>query len=122
HGTADVRDGQLFINGPLVATSKAATAILELSRGGVSFQASVGVEPRKTRRVAAGSRIEVNGRMIQSTAPITLIERGRLREVSITAIGADPTTTVSIAAARKHMHMNNKLTAKRKLTKSRQLL
>src|SRR5690606_18099279 len=62
--------------------------------------ASVGVEPTEHDRVRPAEKIEVNGRTLSSPRGFTLVRHGRLREVSITPLGADANTSVSIAASR----------------------
>jgi len=101
HGEANVVDGRLIVAGVMSGTGEAARQIVEMSAGGFSFQASVGVEPVEHERVAPGNKIEVNGRTLSSPRGFALVKQGRLREVSITPLGADPGTRVSIAASRR---------------------
>jgi len=106
HGSAEVRDNRLIVTGSISATGQAAREIVESSRNGFPWQASVGVEVIEYRQVRAGQSVEVNGRSI--TAPdsgFTLVIHGRLREVSIVGIGCDGGTAVSIAAS-KNMEKN----------------
>lgn len=98
-GTARVENRQLLVDGSLVSGSAAAQQIIGLHKAGVPLGASVGVEPLKTEHITGGRTITVNGKQI--TAPgtgFTLVRRGRLREVSLLAVAADPETSVSIAA------------------------
>jgi hypothetical protein len=44
----------------------------------------------------------VNGRLLSSARGFALIKAGRLREVSITPLGADAGTSVAIAASRQN--------------------
>jgi len=101
HGEACVVDGRLIVAGVMSGTGEAARQIVEMSAGGFSFQASVGVEPVEHERVAPGNKIEVNGRTLSSPRGFALVKQGRLREVSITPLGADPGTRVSIAASQR---------------------
>ncbi len=101
HGNAQVRDGKLLVEGVLSGAGDAARQIVEMSRGGFQFQASVGVVPVEHERIAPGRSIEVNGRMLSAAGGFTLVRKGTLREVSITPLGADANTSVAIAAARK---------------------
>lgn len=101
HGQAEVRGNRLVVSGTISATGQAARDIVQAARNGFPWQASVGVSVLDATRVPAGESIEVNGRRI--TAPeggLTLVQRGRLREVSITSLGCDGDTEVSIAASR----------------------
>lgn len=101
HGQAEVRDHRLIVTGTISAMGPAATEVVEAARNGFPWQASVGVQVIKAKRLTGGQSIEINGRRI--TAPdggLMLVERGRLREVSITSLGCDGDTEVSIAASR----------------------
>lgn len=100
HGAAEVRDGRLFVAGVVSGAGEAAQQIVEMARGGFQFQASVGVQPEEHERVRPGERVVVNGRTLASPRGFTLVKRGRLREVSITVVAADPSTSVAIAASR----------------------
>ena len=99
HGAAVVRDGRLVVTGVVSGAGPAARQIVEMSKAGFAFQASVGVEPLEHERVRPGERIEVNGRLLSAARGFTLVKRGRLREVSITPVGADADTSVAIAAS-----------------------
>lgn len=101
HGEASVIDGRLIVAGVMSGAGEAARQIVEMTTGGFSFQASVGVEPVEHERIAAGTKVEVNGRSLSSPRGFALVKRGRLREVSITPLGADPGTRVSIAASQR---------------------
>lgn len=101
HGEACVVDGRLIVAGVMSGAGEAARQIVEMTIGGFSFQASVGVEPVEHERVAPGTKVEVNGRSLSSPRGFALVRRGRLREVSITPLGADPGTRVSIAASQR---------------------
>lgn len=101
HGQAEVRDNRLIVTGTISAMGPAAAEIVEAARNGFPWQASVGVQVIEAKRLPGGQSIEINGRRI--TAPdggLMLVERGRLREVSITSLGCDGDTEVSIAASR----------------------
>ena len=103
HGVAQVRDGKLYVAGTIADSTEAARQIVDLAKGGFAFGASVGVEPTEHVRVAPGEAVRVNGRAL--TAPkggMVLVQKGRLREISITALAADPSTSVAIAAARRN--------------------
>lgn len=101
HGEARVVDGRLIVAGVMSGAGEAARQIVEMTTGGFSFQASVGVEPVEHEQIAAGTRVEVNGRSLSSPRGFSLVKQGRLREVSITPLGADAETSVAIAASRR---------------------
>ncbi|MBN2583968.1 MAG: Mu-like prophage major head subunit gpT family protein [Planctomycetes bacterium] len=102
HGRAEVAGGRLTVAGTISATTAAAREIVESARNGFAWEASVGLEVHERRRVAAGEVVAVNGRTIRALANgFTLVSRGRLREVSIVALGCDGGTSVSIAAQKR---------------------
>ncbi len=104
HGRAQVRDNALYVEGVLTEATEAGRQVLALTREGVELRASVGVEPRKSQKVRAGDTVQVNGRTLKAEGrSLTLIEKGRLREVSVVALGADADTQISIAARRRTM-------------------
>jgi len=102
HGRAEIAGSKLLtVVGTISATGQAAREIVDAAANGFPWQASVGVEVHERRRVAAGQRVEVNGKVIEAPAGgFTLVTKGRLREVSVVGIGCDDGTAVSIAASR----------------------
>lgn len=107
HGTAEARDGRLLVSGVLSGAGEAAKQIVAMSRGGFQFQASVGVAPGEHERVRPGEAVEINGRMLSAAGGFTLVRTGRLREVSVTPLGADADTSVAIAASRNNRERGN---------------
>jgi len=102
HGDARVVDGRLIVTGIMSGAGEVARQIVEMTTGGFTFQASVGVEPVEHERITPGSKVEVNGRTLSSPRGFTLVKVGRLREISITPLAADAGTSVAIAASRHH--------------------
>ncbi len=101
HGQAEVREHRLVVTGSISATTAAAREIVDASKNGFPWQASVGVEVLERRALRAGQRAAVNGREIEAPAGgLVLVTKGRLREVSVVGIGCDGGTAVSIAASR----------------------
>ena len=101
-GSARIEAGQLIVSGTLTTETEAGARVVELGKGGFPWQASVGVQPLERERIAAGQTVTVNGKQVTAgPGGLTLVRRGRLREVSITAIGADAGTSVAIAAHHK---------------------
>ena len=100
HGTAEVRDSALVVAGSIPPVTDVARQVIELAKGGFDLQASVGVEPIEHVRVRAGETVGVNGRILTAPAGgMTLVKRGRLREVSVVALACDPSTRVAVAAS-----------------------
>lgn len=105
-GSAQVVDGRLLVAGTISATTEAAKRVIDLAKSGFAFQASVGIEPLKHETVPAGRKMTINGQTILSPdGGFTLISQSRLREVSVVVLGADPETTVKIAASAKECRM-----------------
>lgn len=87
HGTAEIRDNALVVAGSIPPVTDVARQVIEPAKGGFDLQASVGVEPIEHVRVRAGETVGVNGRILTAPAGgMTLVKRGRLREVSVVAL------------------------------------
>ncbi len=98
-GQAEIRDGKLLVSGHLTTATAAGQQVLALARSGVNLQASVGFMPAQREYVRPGDKILVNGRQLTAgPSGLTVVRSGRLREVSLLPIGADPGTSVSISA------------------------
>lgn len=115
-GQASVQANQLHVAGSIVGSTDAARKVLDLAKDGFPLQASVGVSPEETFRVYAGETININGQ--QLTAPrsgLTVVRKGKLREVSVVTLGCDSNTSVSIAASKGNMNSDDgdMLTAER---------
>ncbi|MDX2148471.1 MAG: hypothetical protein SFZ23_13210, partial [Planctomycetota bacterium] len=100
HGEPAVANGRLMVAGVVSGAGEPARHVVEMARGGFQFQASVGVAPTEHERVKPNQSVEINGRSLSSPGGFTLVRKGRLREVSITPLGADAETSVAIAASR----------------------
>ena len=99
-GRAMVTSGKLLVAGTIAPTTEAARQVLDLARSGFQFQASVGVAPGESEQVRAGATVQVNGRTIKAGARgFTPLHSSVLKEVSIVPLGADPGTSVAIAAS-----------------------
>lgn len=92
---ATVADGKLEVVGKIDTSDPAGAAIVERGKK-IAWQLSIGAENLKSSLVEEGS-VEVNGR--QFNAPVRVVEKSRLREVSVVAVGADAETVLQIAAA-----------------------
>ena len=98
-GRAEVLRGQLLVHGALTSATSAGQRVIALSRDGVHLQASIGYTPETSEHLSAGQVIELNGQKITAgPRGLTIIRKGRLREVSLLPIGADSGTSVSVAA------------------------
>jgi hypothetical protein len=109
HATPSIVRGQVLASGVLGASSEASKQLVDLAKSGLTWQASVGLDVAESRRVREGETIAVNGRTITAASPFTLVVRSTLKEITVTALGADGDTSVSIAASmagRKAVSMN----------------
>jgi len=98
-GRATIRNQQLYVEGILTEATAAGQKVLALARSGISLQASIGFVPDRREQVAPGQTVNLNGRTLTAgSMGLTIVRSGRLREVSLLPIGADPNTQVTIAA------------------------
>jgi hypothetical protein len=101
-----------------------AEEVLTATRNGFPWQASVGLQLGKRRYLRPGETVEINGRTL--TAPddgLMVAETSTLIEISILAIGADGSTSVSLAAqhARKEIPVTPEEEAKIRSTERARL-
>lgn len=90
-------DGKsLAIEATVSGTGAAAQEVVANAGNGFPWQASVGVAARNYEYVKEGSTAKANGQ--EFTGPLYIVRKGVLAESSVVAIGADSTTTTSIAA------------------------
>lgn len=89
-------DGKELRVDATLAETAAAETVLRLLESGVELQASMGTDPLEKRPVQIGETVNVNGQ--DRTGPFTIVTRSRLKEMTITPLGADDQTSVSLAA------------------------
>ncbi|MCL2645595.1 MAG: Mu-like prophage major head subunit gpT family protein [Phycisphaerales bacterium] len=113
-GEAAVQAGQLRVAGSIVGSTASARKVLDLARDGFPLQASVGVAPDETVRLAPGEKMEINGRtVVAPKGGLTVVTKGTLREVSVVTLGCDGRTSVAIAASRGVVDDDDVLAAER---------
>jgi len=99
HGMATVEGNRLVVRGQISADGQAAREVVSAAKNGFPWQASVGLQVIQSKRLRAGDTLELNGRHLTvPDAGAVLVVKGKLREVSITALGCDADTSVNIAA------------------------
>lgn len=97
-GAPAVEGGKLVVRGPM-APGAAADRAKALAAAGVALQASVGAHPEERQFVPPGETFAANGREFTAGPDgLTWVKRALLKEVSILPLGADGTTSVTIAA------------------------
>jgi hypothetical protein len=94
-GRPSIERGELIVNGTL-APGPAGDRVEQLLAAGVQLQASVGGNCIRTSFVNRSGEAKVNGRDV--AAGVTIVHEFDLAEMSIVPIGADRSTSVSIAA------------------------
>ena len=87
---------QLSASGNITGDSDTVQQVMTHAKNGYTFQASVGLQPKKTRAVPEDETVDVNGQELDG--PLTLISKSKLREISVLPMGADDSTSVNIAA------------------------
>lgn len=93
-----VEGAKLLLDGVISFDTPRARSIVAAAVNGFPWQASVGVAPDidGVKFVAENQTMDING--ATRKGPFYAVTKGRLREVSILDLGADPQTKVQIAA------------------------
>lgn len=92
---ATTQAGNLGIEARLFAdVDDDAAEIAAKADKGFPWQLSVGIWPDSIEEVPAGYDIALNGRLFQG--PVTIFRGGRVREVSVVALGADHQTSATV--------------------------
>ena len=95
-------DGRnLYIDGDFSKSSPDGREVLDLAIEGFPWQASVGIWPRKKRRLSNGTSATINGRNI--TGPAEIWEESDVGEVSFVSVAADPGTSARLNCEAKTM-------------------
>ncbi|NIO14670.1 MAG: hypothetical protein GTO31_12480, partial [Xanthomonadales bacterium] len=99
HTTSTQIDGAAITASGLVssATQQAKDIVADL-KNGFPFQVSIGANIRRAERVKAGETATVNGRTI--SGPVIISRETPIHEISLAVLGADPRTSVQLAASR----------------------
>lgn len=92
----DASSGKLIVKGQISGASDAAREVMESSDNGFPWQASVGASIKKAVWVPEGKTGKANGQ--EHEGPCYIIKQARLGEVSFVPVGADETTSASVAA------------------------
>ena len=92
----EVHGTELHASGVLSFETQDAKAIASSARNGFPWQASMGAAPLEVERVPRGRTAQANGRTFDG--PVDIVRRSVLGEISFVDIGADNTTSASIAA------------------------
>lgn len=108
-GRASIEDSKIIVRGVVATGTPAGDQAVSLFKSGVRLQASVGYTVGAREHVTRGDVATVNGVRHAATEPEGLIvaRSGKLVEVSLVPIGANPGTSVSIAAKGTSMTTDN---------------
>jgi len=91
-----IEGSQLLVTGVISGAGPIAREIIDSSRNGFPWQASLGALAERVEFVAKGRKTQVNGREFEG--PIHVARRATLGEVSFVALGADEDTSAQVAA------------------------
>lgn len=94
--TGKIEANMLTITGGIDEDVEGAKSIVKAGKK-IKWQLSIGAGIVKMRLIEAGESVEVNGRTFNG--PVYIVEKSKLREVSIVAVGADAETFLNIAAS-----------------------
>jgi hypothetical protein len=91
-----VEGSQLLVSGVISGAGPVAREIVESSRNGFPWQASLGAIAGQMEYVPKGRKSSANGREFEG--PVLIARRSTLGEVSFVALGADDNTSAAVAA------------------------
>lgn len=94
--TGKAESNMLMVSGGIDEEADGAKTIIKTGQK-IKWQLSIGAGIVKMKRIEQGESVEVNGRKFDG--PMLLVEKSKLREVSIVAVGADAETFLNIAAS-----------------------
>lgn len=83
-----------------------AAEVRQLAANGFPWQMSIGASADRMESVESGVSVTVNGRTF--TGPLAVARQSTLREISFVSIGADSSTSATVAASQRGNHMLTK--------------
>ncbi len=92
----NVADSSLNVTGVVSGAGPVAREIVESSRNGFPWQASLGALAERVEFVPRGRKAQANGREFEG--PVHIARRATLGEISFVALGADDDTSAQVAA------------------------
>jgi hypothetical protein len=100
--TAKISGKDLTLSGGVDTGTERGKYIVETGKK-IQWQLSIGAEIVKMERIPTNEKMVINGR--EFTGPFIHVTESFLREISVCAVGADPETTLKIAAS---LNLSNK--------------
>ena len=91
-----IEQGQLIATGVVSRDTSAAREVVISSKNGFPWQASVGASVDEFEFIKDQQQVTVNGR--QYSGPLNVVRQSTLGEISFVDLGADGSTTASVAA------------------------
>lgn len=91
-----VQGSSLVVSGVVSGAGAVAREIVDSSKNGFPWQASLGAAAQQVEFVAKGKSAKANGREFQG--PAHIVRKSTLGEVSFVALGADDNTSATVAA------------------------
>ncbi|HMN41173.1 MAG TPA: hypothetical protein PKE29_10035 [Phycisphaerales bacterium] len=91
-----VEGSQLLVSGVISGAGPVAREIVDSSRNGFPWQASLGAIAGQMEYVPKGKKASANGREFEG--PVLIARKSTLGEVSFVALGADDNTSAAVAA------------------------
>jgi len=92
-----VQGSNLLVTGVISGAGPVAREIVESSRNGFPWQASLGALAERVEFVPRGRKAVANGREFEG--PVHIVRKATLGEISFVALGADEDTSAQVAAA-----------------------
>jgi hypothetical protein len=94
-----IEGGKLLIDGIIARGTPAGDQVIALAAAETPLQLSIGAKPVFVESIGAGRHVRTNGRdFVASKAGMKHVIKSQLREITITPLGADSATEISIAA------------------------
>ena len=94
----EVKEGKITAEGVISRSNVDSWDVVESAENGFPWQCSVGGPLIDYIELAAGETLEVNGRKV--AGPAVVVTKLEIREISFVALGADDTTSATLAAKR----------------------
>ena len=101
-----VEGAQLLVSGVISGAGPVAREIVDSSRNGFPWQASLGAVAGQMEFVPKGKKASANGREFEG--PVLIARKSTLGEVSFVALGADDNTSAAVAAGAVPPHQSVK--------------
>ena len=95
-GRATISATSVQLAGSITGDDGAAASVVQHSKNGFRFQASIGAKIKKRELISQGQTANVNGRRVDG--PKIIARQTELHEISIVPVGADASTSATISA------------------------